>query len=59
MPSKLSPEDQARVDRVLSRGLYRVERKPFKVWTLFLVLLLILIGMSGASWFIAWYYGVV
>ncbi len=59
MPSKLSPEDQARVDKVLRQGVNRVERKPFKVWTLFAVLLLVLTLMSGVSYWIAWQYGVV
>ena len=59
MPSKLNPEDQARVDKVLRQGVNRVERKPFKVWTLFAVLLLVLTLMSGVSYWIAWQYGVV
>ncbi|MCP8899783.1 DUF3094 family protein [Gilvimarinus xylanilyticus] len=59
MPSKLNPEDQARVDKVLRQGANRVERKPFKVWTLFAVLLLVLTLMSGVSYWIAWQYGVV
>lgn len=28
---KLYPEDQARVDEVLSKGIYSVERRPFRV----------------------------
>ena len=34
MPSRLSPEDQARVDQVISRGTYAPERKPFNGWLL-------------------------
>jgi len=34
MPSRLSPEDQARVDQVISRGTYAPERKPFRGWLL-------------------------
>lgn len=59
MASKLSPEDQARVDRVLRQGVNSVERKPFRVWTLFVVLLLLLTVMSLFSFFIAWQLGVV
>ncbi|UTF59372.1 DUF3094 family protein [Gilvimarinus sp. DA14] len=59
MPSKLTPEDQARVDRVLQQPGNRSERKPFKVWTLFACLLGLLTLMSGLSYWIAWQYGVV
>lgn len=59
MPSKLSPEDQARVDSVLHRGVNSVERKPFRVWTLFAALLALLTLMSLFSFFIAWQHGVV
>jgi hypothetical protein len=31
---ELYPEDQARVDEVLSKGIYKVDRKPFRFWTL-------------------------
>ncbi|MDO3383398.1 DUF3094 family protein [Gilvimarinus algae] len=59
MASKLTPEDQARVERVIHRGVNSVERKPFKVWTLFASILLLLVLMSGFSYFIAWQHGVV
>lgn len=38
---ELYPEDQARVDKVINQGIYRVERKPFRPW----LLLTILVGM--------------
>ncbi|BFM21974.1 DUF3094 family protein [Gilvimarinus japonicus] len=59
MPSKLSPEDQARVDRVINSGIHRTERKPFRIKTLFFGLILLLTGMSLLSYAIAWYHGVV
>lgn len=59
MASKLSPEDQARVDRVIHEGVNRTERKPFRVWTLFAALLALLTVMSGLAYFIAWQHGVV
>lgn len=59
MASKLSAEDQARVDRVLHRGVNSVERKPFKVWVLFAALLGVLTVMSLFSFYLAWRYGVV
>ncbi|WP_041521670.1 DUF3094 family protein [Gilvimarinus agarilyticus] len=59
MPSKLSPEDQARVDRVINRGTYRTERGPFRIKTLFFGLILLLTVMSVLSYAIAWYHGVV
>lgn len=59
MTSKLSPEDQARVDRVISRGVNSVERAPFRVWVLLGVILLVLTGLSIFSYIIAWLHGVV
>ena len=59
MANKLSPEDQARVDSVTSRGVYSVERAPFRVWLLLGVILLVLTGLSIFSYIIAWLHGVV
>ncbi|WP_049723459.1 DUF3094 family protein [Gilvimarinus polysaccharolyticus] len=59
MPSKLSPEDQARVDRVINRGVHSVERRPFKLKTLFFGLIIFLTALSLLSYVIAWYHGVV
>lgn len=46
---KLYPEDQARVDQVLSEGIYKVERKPFHFWSLMgiLISMLVLISVIG------------
>jgi hypothetical protein len=59
MSSKLSPEDQARVDRVINSGTHSTERQPFRIKTLFFGLILLLTVMSLASYYIAWQYGVV
>lgn len=59
MPSKLSPEDQARVDRVINRGTHSTVRRPFKFKTLFFSLILLMTVMSLLSYAIAWHYGVV
>lgn len=56
---KLSPEDQARVDAVVHRGVNSVERKPFRPWLLLGVILVALTLLSGISYFIAWTQGVV
>ena len=57
--TRLSAEDQARVDRVIQRGSHSVERKPFRPWLLMGVILLVLTAMSGLSYWIAWQHGVV
>lgn len=59
MASKLSPEDQARVNDFISRGVNSVERGPFRVWVLLGVILLVLTGLSIFSYAIAWMHGVV
>lgn len=59
MTSKLSPEDQARVDRVTSRGVNSVERAPFRVWLLLGIILLVLTGLSIFSYVVAMFHGVV
>lgn len=59
MSSKLTPEDQARVNAVLERGSYSVERKPFRGWLLLGVIIAILSALSGLSYWVAWYYGAV
>jgi hypothetical protein len=59
MTSKLSPEDQARVDAVTSRGVNSLERKPFRVWLLLGIILLVLTLLSFFSYGLAWMHGVV
>lgn len=59
MTSKLSPEDQARVDAVIARGVNSTERQPFRVWLLFGVILVVLTVLSFFSYLLAWLHGVV
>lgn len=49
MSSRLSPEDQQRVDQYLSAPQHQVERPPFRVWRLLLVILLAVIVLGVLS----------
>lgn len=49
MSSRLSPDDQARVDQYLNAPQHRVERPPFRVWRLLLVILAVVIGLGMLS----------
>lgn len=49
MSSRLSPDDQERVDQHLSAPQHQVERQPFKVWRLLLVILFVVIGLGLLS----------
>jgi len=51
--NRLSPEDQARVDGFLKRGVNSVERKPFRPIRLLLILLAIVTGLSLFSLMLA------
>ncbi|MCR6652523.1 MAG: DUF3094 domain-containing protein [Cellvibrionaceae bacterium] len=53
---KLYPEDQARVDQVLSEGIYKVERRPFRFWRLMAILLFILLLISIGGYLVADYF---
>jgi hypothetical protein len=50
---ELYPEDQARVDQVLSHGIYNVERKSFRPWLLLAILFGVLAVISLAGYLIA------
>jgi Protein of unknown function (DUF3094) len=50
---ELYPEDQARVDQVINRGIYRVERKPFRPWLLLTILVGVLVMVSVIGYVIA------
>jgi len=50
---RLYPEDQARVDEFVSRGINSVERKPFRVWLLLGVILASLTVLSILSLLLA------
>ncbi|MBG0843453.1 MULTISPECIES: DUF3094 family protein [Pseudomonadaceae] len=49
MTSRLSPEDQQKVDQYLSAPQHQVERQPFRVWRLLAVVLVVTIGLGLLS----------
>ena len=49
MSSRLSPEDQQRVDQYLSAPQHQVERQPFKVWRLLLMVIIAVIVLGVLS----------
>ena len=53
MTSRLSPEDQQKVDQYLSAPQHQVERQPFRAWRLLGVVLLIVIGLGLLSRFLS------
>jgi hypothetical protein len=50
---RLSPEDQARVDEYVSRGIHSVERKPFRPFRLLLFLVIVVSSLSALSLLLA------
>lgn len=50
---KLSPEDQAKVDKFVSSGVNSVERQPFRPFYLLLVVIIMLTLLTGVSFWIA------
>ena len=56
--NRLHPEDQARVDEFIKRGVNSVERKPFRPLRLLLILIGIVMGLSIFSQFLARWAGV-
>ena len=56
--NRLYPEDQARVDAFLKRGVNSVERKPFKPIRMILLLIAVVTFFSILSQFIARWAGV-
>ena len=57
--TKLSPEDQAKVDAYNKRGYNDIERRPFRPFTLLFILFLIVSGLGGLSLAIGKWYGVI
>lgn len=49
MTSRLSPDDQQKVDQYLSAPHHQVERQPFRVWRLLAVILCVVIGLGLLS----------
>lgn len=56
--NSLYPEDQAKVDDFVSRGINSVERKPFRPMRLLLLLIVVVTGLSILSQFLARWAGV-
>ena len=56
--NKLYPEDQARVDGFIERGVNSVERKPFRPLRLLLILIAVVTSLSILSQFLARWAGV-
>ena len=56
--NRLYPEDQARVDEFVSRGINSVERKPFRPFRLLLILIAMVMGLSLFSQWLARWAGV-
>ena len=56
--NRLHPEDQARVDEFIKRGVNSVERKPFRPMRLLLLLIVVVMGLSIFSQFLARWAGV-
>jgi len=56
--NRLHPEDQARVDEFIKRGVNSVERKPFRPLRLLLILVAIVMTLSIFSQFLARWAGI-
>ncbi len=56
--SRLYPEDQAKVDEFVTRGVNSVERKPFKPIRLLVLLMVVVVGFSLMSQLIAKWAGI-
>jgi len=57
--TKLSPEDQAKVDQVINSGYNSTERKPFRPLRLLFILWIIVSAMGTFAWGYARYHGLV
>ncbi|TIH09839.1 DUF3094 family protein [Pseudomonas leptonychotis] len=49
MSSRLNPDDQKRVEQYLSAPQHQIERQPFKLWRLLLVIFIAVIGLGLLS----------
>lgn len=56
--NRLYPEDQARVDEFIKRGVNSVERKPFRPGRLLIILIVVVFTLSAFSQFLARWAGV-
>ena len=56
--NRLYPEDQAKVDEFVKRGINSVQRKPFRPMRLLLLLIAVVLGLSVLSQFVARWAGI-
>ncbi|MHC5351776.1 DUF3094 family protein [Metapseudomonas furukawaii] len=49
MPSRLTPEDQQKVDQYLNLPQHQVERKPFRPWRLLALVLVVVVALGLLS----------
>ena len=49
MSSRLNPDDQKRVEHYLSAPQHQIERQPFRVWRLLMVIVVVVIGLGLLS----------
>ncbi|MBD2835760.1 DUF3094 domain-containing protein [Pseudomonas sp. JM0905a] len=49
MPSRLTPEDQQKVDQYLNLPQHQVERQPFRPWRLLWITLAIVVALGILS----------
>ena len=49
MTSRLSPDDQLKVDHYLAAPQHQVERQPFRPWRLLVIVVMITIGLGVLS----------
>lgn len=56
---ELYPEDQERVNKVISEGMYKPDHKPFKPWTLLSVIVVALGLITVVSFWISSQHGYV
>jgi len=56
--NRLYPEDQAKVDEFIKRGVNSVERKPFRPLRLLVLLIAIVMGLSIFSQLLARWAGI-
>ncbi|MCY1286567.1 hypothetical protein D3C76_1090510 [compost metagenome] len=54
MPSRLSPEDQQKVEQYLSSPVHQVKRAPFRPWLMMGALLLVVIALGLLSRLLAY-----
>ncbi|BAU72566.1 DUF3094 family protein [Metapseudomonas furukawaii] len=49
MPSRLTPEDQQKVDQYLNLPQHQVDRKPFRPWRLLAMVLVVVVALGLLS----------